>query len=288
MKEPRGAAFIGLGIMGSRMAANLLGHGNSLTVFNRTASRAAPLAKLGATAAATPAEAARSRAVVFTMLADPPAVEAAALGSDGFLPAMARGALWVDCSTVDPAFSRRMAQEASARGIRFMDAPVAGSLPAAEKGDLSFLVGGDAKDLEECRPLLSAMGKAIRHMGGTGAGTSIKLVINMLLADSMAAFSEALALGQAMGFPRPLLLEALIGGPVTAPFLSGKREKLASGGFDAEFPLRLMLKDLGLVSTTANTLGVTLPVALAVKDLYAKAAKDGLAESDFSSIGGRP
>ncbi|HVO38212.1 MAG TPA: NAD(P)-dependent oxidoreductase, partial [Spirochaetia bacterium] len=254
----------------------------------RTASRTAPLVKLGATATATPAEAARNRAVVFTMLADPAAVEAAALGPDGFLPAMARGALWVDCSTVDPAFSRRMSQEASARGIRFMDAPVAGSLPVAEKGELSFFVGGDAKDLEECRPLLSAMGKTIRNMGGTGAGTSIKLVINMLLADSMAAFSEALTLGQALGFQKSALLDTLIGGAVTAPFLAGKREKLTSGSFDAEFPLRLMLKDLGLVSTTANALGVTLPVAKAVKDLYAKAAKDGLAESDFSSIGGGP
>jgi len=288
MKGPEGTAFIGLGIMGSRMAANLLRHGASLSVFNRTSSRAVPLVRLGATAAATPAEAARNRAVVFTMLADPPAVEDAALGPDGFLPAMARGALWVDCSTVDPAFSRRMAQEASARGIRFMDAPVAGSLPVAEKGELSFFVGGESKDLEECRPLLSAMGKTIRHMGGTGTGTSLKLVINMLLADAMAAFSEALSLGQALGFQKSALLDALVGGPVTAPFIAGKREKISSGKFDAEFPLRLMLKDLGLVSTTANTLGVTLPVALAVKDLYAKAARAGLAESDFSSIGGGP
>ncbi len=276
--------FIGLGIMGSRMAANLIRRGEEVVVHNRTVSRTAPLVKLGASAASSPAEAAKGRDVVFTMLADPPAVSAAALGPGGFLEAMRKDALWVDCSTVDPGFTRRMASEAGSRGIRFLDAPVAGSLPVAEKGELIFLVGGDAKDLEECRPLLSAMGRTIRHVGGVGMGTSMKLVNNLLLANAMAAFSEALVMGEALGFTRAVLLETLIGGPVTAPFLAGKREKLATGTFDAEFPVRLMSKDLDLVSTTAKEIGVTLPATQAVKEVYARAAADGLAEADFSSV----
>jgi len=236
--------------------------------------------------ASTPAEAARESDVTFTMLANPDAVAAVALGSGGFLAAMSKGSLWVDCSTVTPGFSRRMAEEAAARHVRFLDAPVAGSLMVAEKGELTFLVGGDQKDLDSCRPLLSAMGKAIRHVGGTGMGSSLKLVNNMLLANAMAAFSEALALGEALGMSRAALLDALIGGPVTAPFLAGKKEKLATGRYDVEFPLRLMHKDLQLVSSAAYELGVPLPATHATKELFSQAAARGLADVDFSGIGG--
>jgi 3-hydroxyisobutyrate dehydrogenase-like beta-hydroxyacid dehydrogenase len=279
-------AFIGLGIMGSRMAGNLLRAGHDLAVWNRSADKTQGLAKAGARVASTPAETVSQREVVFTMLANPDAVAAAALGRGGFLPAMSRGALWVDCSTVTPVFSRRMAEEAAARGVRFLDAPVAGSLRVAEKGELTFLVGGDQKDLEACRPLLAVMGKTIRHVGGAGMGSSLKLVNNLLLGNAMAAFSEALALGEALGIRRSELLDTLIGSPVAAPFLEGKKEKLASGRYDVEFPLRLMHKDLQLVSSTAYELGVPLPATHAVKELFSQAAAGGLADVDFSGIGG--
>ena len=135
-------AFLGLGIMGSRMAANLLKAGHPLTVWNRSAEKAEALRPLGAQAAASPAEAVRGADVVFTMLSTPAAVEAVALGEGGFLPAMQSGALWVDCSTVDPDFSRRMAAEAAGRGLRFMDAPVAGSKAPAEAGSCAFWLAG--------------------------------------------------------------------------------------------------------------------------------------------------
>ena len=279
-------AFIGLGIMGSRMAANLLRAGHDLSVWNRSAAKAQALVKAGARLAAAPSEAARDREVVFTMLANPDAVAAVALGPDGFLGGLARGALWVDCSTVTPAFSRRMAEEADARGVRFLDAPVAGSLPVAEKGELTFLVGGAQKDLDACRPLLSVMGKTIKHVGNTGMGSSLKLVNNMLLGNAMAAFSEALAFGEALGMSRGTLLEALIGSAVVAPFLAAKKEKLATGRYDTEFPLRLMHKDLQLVSAAAYELGVPLPATHAVKELFSQAAARGLADVDFSGIGG--
>lgn len=278
--------FIGLGIMGSRMAANLLGAGHQLSVWNRSVAKAQGLVLKGARLAATPAEAAGGSEVVFTMLANPDAVTATALGPHGFLPAMAAGALWVDCSTVTPASSRRMAAEAASRGVSFLDAPVAGSLPVAEKGELTFLVGGEEKDLERCRPLLSAMGKTIRHVGATGMGSSLKLVNNMLLGNAMAAFSEALAFGEALGFSRGALLDSLLGTAVVAPFLAGKKEKLATGRYDVEFPLRLMHKDLQLVSSTAYELGVPLPATHATKELFGQAAANGLADVDFSGIGG--
>jgi len=272
--------------MGSRMAGNLLRAGCQLAVWNRSAAKAQELGRAGARVAATPAEAARQGEVCFTMLANPDAVSEVAVGAGGFLEAMAQGSLWVDCSTVTPGFSRRMAKEAAARGVRFLDAPVAGSLLVAEKGELTFLVGGDPKDLDSCRPLLSVMGKAIRHVGATGMGSSLKLVNNMLLGNAMAAFSEALALGEALGLSRGMLLDALIGGPVTAPFLAGKKEKLATGTYDVEFPLRLMHKDLQLVSSAAYELGVPLPATHATKELFSQAAARGLADVDFSGIGG--
>ncbi len=281
-------AFLGLGIMGSRMAANLLRAGYELSVWNRTPEKTEPLERAGARAARTPAEAARGAEILLTMLTDPQAVSDTALGPGGFLDALAPGALWVDCSTVTPRSSRAMARAAEERGVRFLDAPVAGSLPVAEKAELTFLVGGEEKDLQRCRPVLAAMGKTIRHVGPTGMGISLKLVNNMLLGNAMAAFSEALSLGEALGFSRPALLDALIGTPVAAPFLTGKRQMLETGVFDAEFPLRLMHKDLQLVSVTAYELGVPLPATHATKELFGLAASNGLAASDFSGVSASP
>jgi glyoxylate/succinic semialdehyde reductase len=277
-------AFIGLGIMGSRMAANIQKGGHSLSVYNRTPGKSGTLEKGGATAAASPAEAARNAEIVLTMLADPRAVTETAMGRNGFLDGMTKGLLWVDSSTVNPSFSREMAAEATKRGVRFMDAPVAGSLPVAEKGELTFLVGAEAKDLEECTPILRLMGTTIRHVGGVGMGTSMKMVINMLLGTAMAAFAEALGFGQALGFTRKELLDGLVGGAVTPPFMAGKRSRLETGTFAPEFPLRWMQKDLQLVSDTAYELGVPMPTAAAVKEVFAMASAAGLSTEDFSAV----
>lgn len=180
--------FVGLGIMGSRMARNLLRAGHHLAVFNRTPGRSQILEAEGAHVTSTAADTARSAKVLFTMLSNPEAVSTTATGKNGFLDAMSKGSLWVDCSSVNPSFSRQMASEAAVRGVRFIDAPVTGSLPSAEKGELTFLVGAEQKDLEDCTPLLKLMGKTIRHLGGTGMGTSMKMIINMQLGALMAVF----------------------------------------------------------------------------------------------------
>jgi 3-hydroxyisobutyrate dehydrogenase/glyoxylate/succinic semialdehyde reductase len=277
-------AFLGLGIMGGGMAANLVRTGHSLTVWNRTAQKAAPLAELGAAVAQAPAEAVPQAQVVFTMLSTPAAVEETALGEGGFLPAMHPGALWVDCSTVDPAFSRRMAAESARRGARFVDAPVTGSKDAARDGKLRFLVGAGAADLEEIRPLLERMGSAIVHAGEQGMGASIKLVFNLIVAQAMLAYAEGLALGEAMGFPRERLLELTIGSPQVPPLFALKRSRLESDVYDADFPLRWMQKDLHLAALTGYEMGVAMPQTSLAKEVFRLAMNAGLGDEDFAAI----
>ena len=147
-----------------------------------------------------------------------------------------------------------------------------------------FLVGGEATDLEECEPLLQAMGRKIVHVGKVGMGTSLKMVLNLLLAEAMVAFAEGMALGQSLGIEQEALFELLLGGPVVAPFVAGKREKIKVGVYDADFPLRLMQKDLHLAAKTAYEQEVPLPLGNVAKEVYALAVQAGLADRDFSAI----
>src|SRR5438128_11402583 len=276
--------FIGLGIMGSRMAANLQKHGYSLVVFNRTPDKAEPLLDRGATLADLPPKLADQVDVLFTMLAHPDAVEQAALGANGFLSHLKPNTIWIDCSSVNPSFSKRMATAAAAGQIRFIDAPVTGSAPLAADGKLTFWVGGDAADMDAIRPLRLCMGNKIVHVGGHGMGTSMKMVINLLLGTGMAAFAEAMELGQGLGLSQKMLFDSLLSTPTVAPFLALKREKIEGGNYEAEFPLRWMQKDLQLASVSAYESGVALPLVNAAKELYRLAMREGQATEDFSAI----
>jgi 3-hydroxyisobutyrate dehydrogenase/glyoxylate/succinic semialdehyde reductase len=276
--------FIGLGIMGSRMAANLQKHGDTLVVFNRTGVKAEPLLDKGASFAESPAKLAEQVDVLFTMLAHPDAVEQAALGANGFLNHLRSNALWVDCSSVNPSFSKKMAAEAARREVHFVDAPVTGSaLPAAE-AKLIFWVGADRADLETIRPLLLCMGNKIVHAGGHGMGTSMKMVVNLLLGTGMAAFAEAMALGEGLGISRKMLFDSLLGTPAVAPFLASKREKIESRNYEAEFPLRWMQKDMHLATVSAYEAGVAMPLTNVTKEVYRLAMRDGHDTEDFSAI----
>jgi 3-hydroxyisobutyrate dehydrogenase/glyoxylate/succinic semialdehyde reductase len=276
--------FVGLGAMGSRMAANLQKSGYPLVVFNRSADKAASLVSAGALLADSPAALAEEVEVLFTMLAHPAAVGEAALGESGFLYRLRPGALWIDCSTVNPSFSRQMASAAHARRLRFLDAPVAGSRGPAAKGELVFFVGGNAADLEACGPLLRAMGSRIVHVGGHGMGAALKMVNNLLLASSMAAFAEGLVLGEALGIARERLFDFLMGTPLVAPYLATKRAKIEQGDYAPEFPLEWMQKDLHLAALSAQETAVALPLTSAAKETYQLAARDGHAHEDFSAI----
>ena len=276
--------FIGLGIMGSRMAANLQKHGNSLVVFNRTRAKAEPLLAACGTFSDSPAKLAEQVDVLFTMLAHPGAVEQAALGADGFLNHLRPNALWVDCSSVNPSFSKKMAAEATHREVHFVDAPVTGSAAPAAEGKLIFWVGADTADLERIRPLLLCMGNKIVHAGEHGMGTSMKMVVNLLLGTGMAAFAEAMALGEGLGLSAKMLFDSLLGTPAVAPFLTAKREKIESGNYEAEFPLRWMQKDMHLASVSAYESGVALPLTNVTKEIYRFAMRGGHDTEDFSAI----
>ena len=277
--------FIGMGIMGSRMAANLQKKGYELVVYNRTKQKAEALIANGALWASTPADLGRQVTTVFTMLAKPDAVaETALLGKRGFLNHLADRSLWIDCSTVSPSFSRLLASEAKQRKVRFIDAPVAGSKGPAEQGQLLFFAGGEKADVDEARPLLDAMGRAVYHVGGHGMGSSMKMVNNLILAQAMVAFSEAIVLGEALGISKDLLFDTVLSSPVAAPFLGFKRRKIETGAFDAEFPLQWMHKDMQLAADTAYEAGVALPAANVVKEIYALAVRNGLGEQDFSAV----
>jgi 3-hydroxyisobutyrate dehydrogenase-like beta-hydroxyacid dehydrogenase len=276
--------FIGLGIMGSRMAANLQRHGHALAVFNRTRAKAEPLLGPCGTFSDSPAKVADQVDILFTMLADPDAVEQAALRANGFLNYLRPNALWIDCSSVNPSFSKKMAAAAAARQIHFVDAPVTGSAAAAAEGKLVFWVGAEDADLETIRSLLLCMGNKIVHVGGHGMGTSMKMVVNLLLGNAMAAFAEGMALGEGLGISRQVLFDSLLGMPAVAPFIAAKREKIEGGNYQPEFPLRWMQKDMHLASVSAYESGVAMPVTNVTKEVYRLAMRGVHGTEDFSAI----
>lgn len=276
--------FIGTGIMGSQMARHLVEAGHAVVVHNRTAQKAQSLVEAGATWADSPAAVAAQVDILFTMLAHPEAIEASALGKDGFLDALRPGTLWVDCSTVHPSFTRHMAAAANARNVRYMDAPVAGSKPQAIAAKLVFIVGGEAADVETCQPYFEVMGSKVVHVGEAGMGTALKVVVNFMLGTSMAAFAEGAALGQALGLSQETLFNVLIGGPVVPPYLAFKQAKMESGDYEAEFPLQWMQKDMHMAAVAAHESGAALPLGNSVKEVFRLAMQQGLGEQDFSAI----
>ena len=276
--------FIGLGIMGSRMAANLQKAGHELIIYNRTREKAQALIKAGAQWCDTPAQLAEKVDIVFTMLANPEAVDQVTLGDKGYIENMKPNSIWVDCSTVNPSFSKAMAAEAQKRQIRFLDAPVLGSKKPAREGQLVFYVGGEKEDVETVRPYFEIMGKAVKHVGDHGMGASFKMVVNLLIAQNMVIFSEAAALGRALGFSREMLFDMLLDSPMAAPYLSLKRPKIEAGIYEADFPLKWMHKDLHLVTLTAYEKGVALPTTNVAKEVFLQAKQSGLGEKDFAAI----
>jgi len=221
---------------------------------------------------------------VITMLSQPEIIEAVAMGQHGFLKALGPTSCWIDCSTVDPDFSKKMAALSSAHGIAFLDAPVAGTKQPAEHGELVFLVGGASEFIEKFSPLFDAMGKKTIALGAHGNGSAMKMLINQLLAQSMVAFSEALVLGEAMGLNKETLFNVLLNVPVTPPYLANLRTKLEHSDKEANFPLKWMQKDTHLISKTAYDHGISMPSLNIVKEIFALAKQNGYGDFDFSSI----
>lgn len=260
--------MIGLGLMGKPMAANLLKAGFSLVVWNRTGAKAEELVRAGAKLAGTPREAAAASDVLLTIVSDPPALEAVLWGDMGALGGLRRGSTYIDSSTVAPALSRRIAAACAERGVEFLDAPVTGGTWGAEKGELVFMVGGKQETLDGVAPVLGALGKRWFYLGPHGAGETVKLAMNMILALQVDALAEALALVIAGGVPGERLVEVMQSSMARSPLLDIKAPMMLEGKYAPSFPLRLMHKDLGLALDLANQLGVALPATAAAREIY--------------------
>jgi len=277
--------FIGMGLMGRPMAANLLKAGFSVLVWNRTASRAQEVVKQGARLAASPRETAAAVDVLITIVSDPPALEEVLWGPQGALDGLRKGSTYLDSSTVAPSLARRIAAACSPRGVRFLDAPVTGGTWGAEKGELVFMVGGDAEALKGAEPVLAAMGKRWFHLGPNGAGQTIKLAMNMILALQVDALAEALALVQGAGLPGEKLVEVLQSSMARAAVLDVKAPLLLKREYAPSFPLRLMHKDLGLALDLANQIGVALPATAAAREIYNAVKGAAKEDLDYAAVG---
>ncbi len=276
--------FIGLGIMGSRMAANLQKAGYDLKVYNRTKEKAEELLNNGAEWANSSAEAGKEVDILISMLQNPDVVEKLATGKDGFLNSMNENSLWIDSSTVNPSFSKRMAEKATEKKIRFLDAPVSGSKKPAEEAQLLFLVGGEPDDFEEAKPLFQKMGKDAVHIGEHGKGAAMKIMINQLLGQSMLAFSESLNLGMAMGIDKKMGMDILLKTPVTAPILDMFRYRIENNDYEPNFPLKHLQKDLHLFTETAYELGQPSPLTSTAEQVYGLAKHKNMADLDFAAV----
>jgi 3-hydroxyisobutyrate dehydrogenase-like beta-hydroxyacid dehydrogenase len=277
--------LIGLGLMGRPMAANLVKKGFEVTVWNRTASRAEQLVAQGARLAATPRAAAAAVDVLITIVSDPPAVEQVLWGEEGVLGGLRRGSVLVDSSTVSPDLARRAAAACAERGVEFLDAPVTGGTWGAEKGELVMMVGGTAETLTRVEPVFAAVAKRWFHVGPHGAGQTVKLAMNMLLALEVDALAEALALASAGGVSGEHVVEVMQSSMARAPVLDVKAPMLLERNYAPSFPLRLMHKDLRLALELAKQLGVRLPAGEAVRDVYGAVLSDAKEDLDYAAVG---
>jgi 3-hydroxyisobutyrate dehydrogenase-like beta-hydroxyacid dehydrogenase len=280
--------LIGLGLMGRPMGMNLLKAGYSLTIWNRTAARAEELVAAGAKLAKSPQEAAAASDFLLTMVSDPPALEEVLWGSDGknngALQGLKRDSIYVDSSTISPALARKIAAACAERGGRFLDAPVTGGDWGAKKGELVFMVGGDAETLKEAEPILGVLGKKWFYLGPHGAGQTIKLAMNLILALQVDALAEALALVTRAGIQGEKLVEVLQSSMARSGVLDIKAPNLLKGEYLPSFPLRLMHKDLGLALDLANQLGVALPATAAARETYNYVKGAAQEDLDYSAV----
>lgn len=272
-------AFLGLGIMGRPMTANLVKAGHEVTVWNRTPGKDVE----GARSAASPAEAARGAEVVWMCVSDTKAVESVLFGPDGVEQSLAEGMIIVDSSTIAPSATRSFAARVSSRGVDYVDAPMTGSKIAAEGGTLIFMVGGEDAVIDKLSPLFAAMGKKIFRMGETGKGHATKLVMNLQIAVIYEGFAEALTLGAKLGVDIERLMPLINASMVKSGVVDYKAPFVMKRDFTPNFPLRLMLKDLRLALDAAKESRVKLPAVETVEEIYDMAAEDGNADLDYAA-----
>jgi len=281
---PQTIGFVGLGIMGQPMALNLIKAGHKLAVYNRTPAKTATLATAGARVASSPADAARGSDVVMMIVSDSAAVEEVVAGKGGILESLAAGQLVIDSSTISPAVSRKMACLVAGKGASWLDAPVTGSKHGAEKGELTFMIGGDRAAFERALPILSVLGKKHIYCGSHGLGLSAKLAQNTIQATMVEVFCEGFVLATKAGVRPETMLEIIQSSMARAVLTDFKAPFIFKGDFTPYFPLKLMHKDLELAAEAGYAQGVPMPVLAAAKEVYMAAKAQGKGDQDYAAI----
>jgi 3-hydroxyisobutyrate dehydrogenase-like beta-hydroxyacid dehydrogenase len=278
--------FLGLGIMGKPMAANLARAGFEVHAWNRTRAKAEALAAEheNVVAAETAAAAAAAGGVVITMVPDAPEVEAVLLGPDGAADGFGSGGLAIDMSTIGPTAVREIGAKLGDRGVAFLDAPVTGSRPKAEDGTLTIMVGGDAAEFERARPLFAAMGDLVLHVGPLGDGALIKLVNNTLAAVNTAALAEGLAIARKAGVDTDKLLAVVASGSGSSKALELKAQPMLDGDFEPLFKLEHMHKDIARFIQEAAAIGANPKVSAKAEEAYREARDAGHDGEDFAAV----
>jgi 3-hydroxyisobutyrate dehydrogenase-like beta-hydroxyacid dehydrogenase len=278
--------WIGLGTMGGRIVARLLGQGESVVGWNRTRSKADWLEPLGLEVVPTPRAVAEQASIVFSMLTDAKAVQEVVRGDEGLLAGMREGSILVEMSTIEPDASRALAREVQSAGGRMLDCPVSGGVGAVAGGDLSLMVGGDETTVEAVRPTLDVIGKRVSHVGDNGQALVMKIAINLSLAVQMTAYSEGVLLAEKSGIPREKAVDALLNSAVASPMLRHRGPAVLAGQLPdpAWFNCRMMQKDLLLALELARECEVTLPTTALANQLMTAGRAMGVGEEDFSVV----
>jgi len=276
--------FIGLGTMGLPMAANLLKAGYDVIAYNRTQEKLEQIVSQGGKAAVSAAEVAENSDVVFTMLTADRAVEEVIFGENGLINGAKAGQIVIDCSTISPNTSIKLAQELGKLGVEVLDAPVTGSEPQAIEGILTFMVGGKKDVFEQCIPLFETMGKNAFYMGENGAGSYTKLANNTMAAINLLSLTEAITMATKAGIDPELFIKVVSGGGARSGMIDNKAPKILNRDFHANFATALMYKDLGLAMNIAAQLQVPVPVLSLVKEMLQMAILKGYANEDMCSV----
>lgn len=277
-------AWIGTGHMGLPMAQHLVKAEYAVHVYNRTIERAKPLEQAGATLYSTPAEAVAQAQFIFIMLTKKDAIDDVLQGEHGILSQIRSGAYVINMSTISPEEAKAFAEQITAKGAIYVDAPVSGSVAPAEQGNLVILAGGQTEHIQACQPFFDLLGKKTIHFGEVGKGSSAKLSINLLLGISTQAIAESLLIAERSGLKREQVLEMFGESAVATPLLANKKDMFLNNEFPAAFMLSLISKDLGLLTTEAKRLNVQLPLAEAADQTYREANENGKGELDLAAI----
>ena len=276
--------FVGLGVMGGRMAKRLLDSGYAVTGYNRTKSKAEWLLETGMGWEESPRAVAEKADIIFTMVTNTEALQAVTSGPEGILAGLGPGKIYIDMSTVSPAASQGLANQVSEKGAQMLDAPVSGSVSTLEEGKLSIMVGGDRQAFEQVRPVLEMIGPKVTHVGGNGLAVAMKIATNLSLAVQMLAFSEGVLLAEKSGIKRRTAVEVLLNSVIASPMVKYRGPFVLEMPEEAWFNVNMMQKDMDLALELGRQLDVPLPTTAITNELLTAARGMGKAEQDFAVL----